>query len=91
MERMMPEIKIDLQVIMIIWGEEIQPLFSLFLCFFSSPHILSFLFVVFFFGVFLGGGRTSFSPPSESASDYCNQQMSYAILDTFIPVIFLRD
>ena len=58
------KIKIDLQI----WGEETEPLFSLSVCFLSSP----FIFYVYlgFFG-FLGGVNVpSAPPPSESASDY---------------------
>ena len=47
------KIKIDLQVIMIIWGEETEPLFSVSLCFLSSPFIFLCLFGVFCF--FRGG------------------------------------
>ena len=63
------KIKIDLQVIMIIWGEETEPLLSLSLslCFHSSPFIFLCLFGIF---VFLGGERPLRPPPqSESASD----------------------
>ena len=56
--------KIDLQVIMIIWGEETEPLFSL-----SVVFLLHLFFVFiwgFFFGFFRGGGTS----PSESTCAY---------------------
>ena len=54
------KIKIDLQVITIIWGEETEPLFSLSLCFLSSPFIFLCLFGIFWF--FLGGPNVPSAP-----------------------------
>ena len=60
------KIKIDLQVIMIIWGEETEPLFSLSVFYLLHLFFNVYLgFLVFFRG---GGQRTSPPPPSESAS-----------------------
>ena len=56
------KIKIDLQVIMIIWGEETKPLFSL--CVFFLLHLFFFVYLGFFF--------CFFPPPSESASGICD-------------------
>ena len=63
------KIKIDLQVIMIIWGEEIEPLslLSLSLCFLSFTFIF-FMFIRDFWGFLGGGGVNLPSAPSESAS-----------------------
>ena len=61
MERMIRKIKIDLQVIMIIWGEETKPLSPLSL--FSFFSIYFFVFILGFFGFFRGwGGRRLFRP-----------------------------
>ena len=57
------KIKIDLQVIMVIWGEETERTSLLSLCFLSSPFIFLCLFEFF-----LGGGANVPSAPSESAS-----------------------
>ena len=63
MERMIRKIKIDLQVIMIIWGEETKPLSPLSL--FSFFSIYFFVFILGFFGFFRGwgGGATSLPTP----------------------------
>ena len=54
--------KIDLQVIMIIWGEETEPLFSLSVVFLLH---LFFVFIWGFFCFFRGGGgeRAPLNPP----------------------------
>ena len=63
MSKQLKQIKIDLQVIMIIWGEEIEPLSSL------SLSVLFLLHLFFFLSVYLGfffsflGGLTSLPPP----------------------------
>ena len=49
MSKQLKQIKIDLQVIMIIWGEEIEPLYSLSLSLFS---FFSIYFFVCLFGFF---------------------------------------
>ena len=64
------KIKIDLQVIMIIWGEETEPLF---------PLSVFFLLCLFGFFCFLGG-RTSLPPPSESASGYAQMYIKTIII-----------
>ena len=66
MERMMQKIKIDLQVIMIIWGEETEPLS--FLSLFSFFSIYFFMFIWDFLVFLGGGGERDPSAPSESAS-----------------------
>ena len=53
------KIKIDLQVIMIIWGEETEPLFS-FSVFFLL-HLFFCVYLLFFFG-FLGGANVPSAP-----------------------------
>ena len=53
------KIKIDLQVIMIIWGEETEPLFSLSV--FCLLHLFFYVYLGFF--GFFRGGRTSLPPP----------------------------
>ena len=56
---------IDLKLIMIIWGEEIEPLFSLPVFFLLH---LFFVFIWDFLFYLGGGGERPFRPPSESAS-----------------------